>query len=355
MSSATAFTSESLWLRSKPWDLTWISGSALLMMIPYASYYGGQALGFNADDARNAVNVLVAFLIGGPHMYATHTRTTLDPTFHRSHPSIIPAAFIIPAVVIYLGLYHFVFLLTFFFMWASVHVLHQIIYLVNCYTEKDPRPTKMASRVADYAVVLLALYPVAMYRFVHGTFHIGEVYLYFPEALKHDAVWVFTSFLFAAAVTFYLYRARQDFKAGRGNWPKTILIGVTVLVSFVTPMFHELDVAFQGMNTWHSFQYLGLTWYINRLRYERGELARPIMQRISSPGTWWKYYGFNILMNCSTLIVWGLLLLTRAQTGLTFDQSYYIVILCFLLTHYYHDHILFQSPHEIRQPVVQSA
>ena len=58
-----------------------------------------------------------------------------------------------------------------------------------------------------------------------------------------------------------------------GNVPKTILISVTVIATFITPFFHELDVAFQGLNTWHSFQYLGLTWYINRLRYDRNELA----------------------------------------------------------------------------------
>ncbi|HEX5316165.1 MAG TPA: hypothetical protein VFX22_05885, partial [Candidatus Kapabacteria bacterium] len=50
-----ASNENSLWIRSKAWDLTWISGSALLMVIPYASYYFGQALGFAPDDARNAV------------------------------------------------------------------------------------------------------------------------------------------------------------------------------------------------------------------------------------------------------------------------------------------------------------
>lgn len=348
-------STNSLWLKSRRWDLIWISGSALLMLIPYASFYAGSAIGLNADDARNAVNILVAFFIGGPHMYATHTRTTLDPEFRKSHQSIIPAAFLIPALVIYLGLFHFVILLTLFFFWASVHVLHQIIYIVDCYNSKDPRPLSLASKLGDYAVVLLALYPVAMYRFVHGTFHVGDTYLFFPEALKFDAVWILTSVAFAAAVTFYIYKTLREFQSGQGNWPKTILITITVVASFITPMFSELDVAFQGLNTWHSFQYLGLTLYINRIRRERGELGTPFLLKLSEPGKWWRYYGFNVMLNSTSLIGWAILVLTGDYTGITWEQGYYMVVLCFLLTHYYHDHILFRGTEEVREAALRTA
>ncbi|MDP4199648.1 MAG: hypothetical protein Q8922_03495 [Bacteroidota bacterium] len=337
--------SHSLWLKSKAWDLTWISGSVLLVTIPYASYYFGQAIGLNPDTARNGVNMLVAFLIGGPHMYATHLRTTLDPEFRARHQSIYLAAFVIPAAVIYLGYYHFVFLLTFFFFWASVHVLHQIIYLVDCYNGRaDDRATSRVStfksKAIDYSVVLTALYPVAMYRFVHGTFKVGQNTLYFPDMLKIDPVWWLASIAFATALTLYISKTYREFRTGEGNIPKTVLITVTVIASFITPMFHELDVAFQGMNTWHSFQYLGLTWYINRLRYDRGELPNKI-SIFSRPGEWWRYYGFNMTLNVITLLLIGTLLITKSYTGLSFDQCYYMVVLCFLLTHYYHDHIIF--------------
>ena len=337
--------SNTLWLRSKAWDLTWISGSVLLVTVPYVSYYAGQAMGLNPNTARNAVNMLVAFLIGGPHMYATHLRSTLDPSFRGRHPSIYLAALIIPALVIYFGYYHFVLLLSFFFMWASVHVLHQIIYIVDCYNGRAPSkktgllPGLKAGWI-DYAVVLTALYPIAMYRFVHGTFKVGVNTLYFPEFLKFDAVWWLASAAFAAALTLYITKTWREFRSGEGNIPKTALIGVTVIASFITPIFHELDVAFQGMNTWHSFQYLGLTWYINRLRYERNELP-PKLRLFSRPGEWWRYYGFTVIANIFALGSIGTLILTRAETGLSFDQCYYIVVLCFLLTHYYHDHIIF--------------
>jgi hypothetical protein len=38
---------------------------------------------------------------------------------------------------------------------------------------------------------------------------------------------------------------------------------------FFTPAFPNLDTAFQGINAWHSFQYLALTWYANRVREQR--------------------------------------------------------------------------------------
>lgn len=331
----------SLWLKSKAWDLTWITGSVLLVTVPYVSYYAGQAIGFNPNTARNAVNMLVAFLIGGPHMYATHLRTSLDPEFRAQHRSIYLAALVIPAIVIYFGYYHFVFLLTFFFLWASVHVLHQIIYIVDCYNGRA-RQVTASSRLVDYAVVLTALYPIAMYRFVHGTFKVGQNMLLFPSFLKFDGVWLLASAAFATALTLFILKSYHEFRTGTGNIPKTLLISVTAIASFVTPMFRELDVAFQGMNTWHSFQYLGLTWYINRLRYDRGELA-PRISLLSRPGEWWRYYGFNMILNIATLLTIALMLVTRHLTGLSFDQCYYMVVLCFLLTHYYHDHIVFSQ------------
>jgi hypothetical protein len=337
-----------LWLKSKKWDLTFISLSVLLMALPYASYFLGQSLGLDANGARNVVNYIIAFCIGGPHMYATYTRTMFEPEFRKRHMSILPAAIIIPSIVIFLGVNYFILLLTFFFFWASVHVLHQIVFIVDCYRGKHRASQSTTSKFIDYGVVLTALYPMAMYRFVHGTFHVGSNYLYFPEVLKVDAVWWLASALFATAFVLYVSKTIMEFRRGIGNIPKTILISVTIIATFITPFFGELDVAFQGLNSWHSFQYLGLTWYINRLRLERGEITAPTMRKISGPGSWWKYYGLNVSLNSIILVLIGGLYLTQSYHHLTLDQCYYIVILSILLQHYYHDHILFRFPQEIR-------
>jgi hypothetical protein len=337
-----------LWLRSPQWDLTWVSLSVILMIVPYGTYYIGRSIGFDPDLARNTVNGIIAFCIGGPHMYATYTRTLLEPTFRKRYWTIIPMAIIIPSIVIYSAIFHFTYLLTFFFFWASIHVLHQIIFIVDCYNERQRSILTKYSRVIDYAVVLTALYPMATYRMVHNNFAVGNQPLYFPEALKFDAVWWFASTIFAISLVLYIIKTIREFQLGIGNIPKTLLISVTVLATFITPFFHELDVAFQGLNSWHSFQYLGLTWYINRLRYERGEITKPAIRKLAEPGKWWKYYGFNVLAATSALSVIGLLLLTQQYHHLSFDQVYYMIILCFLLTHYYHDHILFTHSEDIR-------
>jgi hypothetical protein len=317
------------------------------MVIPYASYYIGQTFGLNPDAARNAVNYLIAFAIGGPHMYATYTRTILEPTFRHRYWTIIPMGVIIPSLVIYAAIYQYVYLLTFFFFWASIHVLHQIIYLVDCYRGKDHALQSKFSRVIDYSVVLSALYPMAMYRFVHNTFKVGPTQLYFPEFLKVDAIWLLATAVFSLSFVLYVTKTIKEFRNGTGNIPKTILISVTILATFFTPFFPELDVAFQGLNSWHSFQYLGLTWLINRYRYERGEITKPSIRKLSEPGKWWKYYGATVLASLSAITMIAVLRWTQQYHHLTDDQGYYMIILCFLLTHYYHDHILFTKPEEV--------
>ena len=341
-------TPSPLWLKSPKWDLTWVSLSVVLMIVPYSTYYVGRAIGFDPDFARNTVNTIIAFAIGGPHMYATYTRTILEPTFRKRYWTIIPMAVIIPSIVIYSAIFHFTYLLTFFFFWASIHVLHQIIFIVDCYNERQRSKLTKYSKIIDYAVVLTALYPMAMYRFVHSTFRVGNQLLYFPDFLKYDIVWWLASSLFAISFLLYVAKTIREFQLRIGNIPKTILVTVTILATFFTPFFHELDVAFQGLNSWHSFQYLGLTWYINRLRFDRGEISTSRMRRLSEPGKWWRFYGFTMFAAGTAIMVIGILLLTQPYHHLSFDQCYYMIILCFLLTHYYHDHILFTKSNEIR-------
>src|SRR3970040_2165791 len=82
-----------LWLKDRRWDLTFISLSIVLVASPYLVYLVivqlptlvgplAAAAGTTPEDlSRNAVNLLVALLVGGPHMYSTFTRTALDPDF----------------------------------------------------------------------------------------------------------------------------------------------------------------------------------------------------------------------------------------------------------------------------------
>jgi hypothetical protein len=147
---------------------------------------------------------------------------------------------------------------------------------------------------------------------------------------------VFSFFLVA-----WISKTIAEFRDGRGNVPKTLLLGVTTVVSFCLPMGSNLDVLFQGYNTWHSFQYLFLLWLINRLRDQRGEIDNPFVQRMVRQRSMILYYSCFL---GATLAIVLVTLVVRAVTTLRADQSYFIVVLSVLLMHYYFDHFLFSHP-----------
>ena len=64
------------------------------------------------------------------------------------------------------------------------------------------------------------------------------------------------------------------------------------------------------------------------------------MQWLSSPGVrhFGCFYGINIALTFGALLLIGVVF---RLSGLTFEHSYYIVVLSFLLMHYCHDHVLF--------------
>jgi hypothetical protein len=350
---------ESLWLRDKRWDLTFISLSVVLVAFPIVTYLFanqfspqinhllqtiGSSFTWDDDASRNLVNALIALFIGGPHMYATFTRTAFDGQFTRTHKLVMGLSALIPVGVVYFGVTSFQLLLTFFFFWASVHILHQIVFIMECYDKKSRRPLTHRARMIDYAVIFSSLFPIATYKFVRGEFAIGSNVIFFPEFLKVPAVFYLVTAVFVVALLLFIAKTVQEIREGVAHPPKILLMSLTIVVSFFIPAFRNLDVAFQGFNTWHSFQYLGLTYYINRIRHERGEISNPFIDRISQEGKGWQYYFLNIGFTVLAIGLIMALLTFRETLGLSFDQCYYIVVLSFLLMHYLHDHVLFTQP-----------
>jgi hypothetical protein len=325
------------WIHSKQWDLTFIILSAALIALPLVM---NRYLGIS----RLMVAFSVTILIGGPHMYATFTRTLMEKKFIKKHPFIMIGTLLVPVGVFVLGLNAFIVLLTIFFFWASIHVLHQVVYLVDCYNTKSVKSLSLQSRLIDYAVVLTSLYPIAFKRMVDGTFSIGKNSLLFPDFLRHEWVWMASLFVFVLMLVLFTAKTIREYMDGAILWPKVLLIYTTAFAAFLIPTFDDLDVAFQGMNTWHSFQYLGLTWYINRLRLERGEISTGFVQKISQSN--WAYYATVVAMTLGAgVIIFAL----WKGLGLEYEQCYYITVLSFLLMHYLHDHVLFTDT-EVLQP-----
>lgn len=356
------------WLRSRNWDLAFISLSVVLVAVPYVAYVVflrlGTALepvaGFLGGDvdgiSRNLVNFGVALLIGGPHMYVTHYRITLNHDFASRHRRYVLSALIIPAVVITFAWLNLTLLLTVFFFWASIHVLHQILHVTELYNSKRAIRLTLFSRLSDYAVILTALYPLAAWKIATGRFLIGPndlgavVGQYVP--VGPWMVWLVGG-AFAIALVVWVGKSVAEWRQGVLHGPKTLFIALTVGVSFAVPALGNLDTAFQGMNVWHSFQYLALTWLLIHLAQQRGQLSHsPFVDSVAKPGASRRYYGFAITATLGTVLVAGLLFtLFRFVMGqtfdLAFDRAYYIAVLSVLWIHYYFDHYLFSKAQAI--------
>jgi hypothetical protein len=371
--SAAAFPArirtEARWLRSRSWDLTWISLSVVLVAAPYLAYLAllglqsvirplADSFGASPESmSRNLVNAGVALLVGGPHMYATFTRTALDHDFRRTHKRFVLSSLLIPAVVVGLAFFNLSLLLTAFFFWASIHVLHQIIYITELYNQREEKGLSLFSRAADYGIILTSLYPLAAVRIAGGTFAIGPNNL--SEVIGSIVplgpwmVWL-AGGSFAVATVAWLAKSYLEWQQGTLHGPKTIFIVLTVIAAFFVPVLGNLDTAFQGMNMWHSFQYLALTWMLNHLRQQRGQLeGSPLVKRLSSAGSARRFYLFNIGLTVADILLAGVIFVVLRYAfhqpfDFAFDRAYYIAVLSFLWIHYYHDHYLFTQPEVLR-------
>jgi hypothetical protein len=350
-SSQTISASQSsFWLRDKKWDLLFITFSVVVV---------------ESDVSRNLVNSFVAIAVGGPHMMSTFLRTGLDENFKTRYPMLVRSSIIIPVVVVSLAFLNLTLLLTVFFFWASLHVLHQVTYIVELYNHKEHSHVRQDSavsleaRIIDYAVVLTCLFPIAALKIARGTFQIGDNDLgnAIPGAFEQEWFFVLMSIVFMIALSVYLYKTVREYRGGYINWPKTIFISFTVIVAFTMPALPNLDTAFQGLNTWHSFQYLAITFYIIKIKQQYGQLDKtaPLVSRFSKGKDSRGLYLLSTIMLVGSAVVFAVVYtiahfvtpgnldtsVPGALANWRFDVAYYTSILSFLWIHYYHDHFLF--------------
>ncbi len=330
------------WIYKPSWDLPLLIFSAILVPLPFLVAWIAQASGWmKPQQTIDLINITVAALIGGPHLFSTITYTFLDPRFRARHRWYAKLALLLPPAVVYLGVKQYTLLVTFFFTWASLHVLHQIIYLSDCYRARSGRAEPPWSRFVDYGLILTGLYPIGLYKLSLRQFRVGGVLLPYPDWVQHLHLPVLAGIIFTGFLLAWIGKTWTEFREKRGSMPKTLLIGITTIVSFCLPLGSNLDVLFQGYNTWHSFQYLFLLWLINRLRDQRGELEDGLVRTLVRRDSMALYY-LCFLAATGVLVV--LTLIVRALTPLAADQSYFVVVLSVLLMHYYFDHFLFSHP-----------
>ena len=134
--ATAAVSTDRLWLLSRRWDLTFLTGSALLGAIPLLLLHAFAV-------PVGAINLIVSGIVGGPHLYSTFGYTLADRSYRKRYGWVLLPVLFIPGIVVWLALNNLNLLITMFFFWASVHVLHQIAYISDAYRFKDPRPRSM--------------------------------------------------------------------------------------------------------------------------------------------------------------------------------------------------------------------
>lgn len=357
------------WLRNRRWDLVYIVVSVLVVPLPYIFYLiGVNQLNVNPDVSRNVVNGFVAIAVGGPHMMSTFLRTGLDSDFKQRYPMLIRSSIIIPIVVVSLAFLNLTLLLTIFFFWAMLHVLHQVIYVVELYNHKEHTlvrqgsSIKFWSRAIDYAVILTCLFPIAAYKISQGSFEIGtnDLTKVIPDLFENQLVFFAAAGVFILAALAYIVKTVSEYRSGTINWPKTIFITLSVIIFLPLPAFENLDTAFQGANMWHSFQYLALTFYIIKIRQQLGTLDKdaPVVARFSKGKDSRGLFGLSTLLLGGPVAVFfvvyalAAIIIPDIDPNRHFDTAYYTAILSFLWIHYYHDHFLFTN-FEVLDPAVQ--
>jgi hypothetical protein len=333
------------WIYKASWDLPVLIFSSLLVPLPFLIAWIAQASGWlKPQQAIDLINITVALAIGGPHLFSTVTFTVLDRNFRTRYRAYTGMALLLPLIVVYLGTHYYTILITFFFSWASLHVLLQIIYLTDCYRARAVVREAPWSRIVDYGLILSGLYPVGLYKISQNQFRVGGVGLPYPEWVRPLHLPAVAAVVFAVFLVLWMGKTTIEFRHGTASVPKTLLIGITTVVSFCLPLGSNMDVLFEGYNTWHSFQYLFLLWLINRLRDQRGEIEDGFVRKLVRRKGMSAYYAC-FLAATGVLVV--LTMIVRRFTTLSADQSYFIVVLSVLLVHYYFDHFLFTHPQMI--------
>lgn len=394
-------------LRNRSWDRIFVAGGAWLVPIPILAYYLFRALGAGVSAAEDLVTLLVMVPLGGPHVFATYTRTYFNPSFRRQEPVLFVLGLCIPVVVVGAAVSSAFFdvviggappiryVLSFFFFWAGVHIVHQHSFIASGYG--DARGTRRSWGWVDYAVMLLAMYPASFFRMsmigadptmreanpdalatqivvaMTGStqaaddyvFRIGRVSPLLPEFMMHPIVWIAITVLFVVAAALFAWKSVREHRAGTLIKQRFRLVLAMAVLGSTVPLLPNLDSAFQGLNAWHSFQYLGLAWLMNRRSDDKGEIRSGMFTRLMGEGSHWRFYRTALWSTFGAiavllLVAWGIAETSNGQFAMFgHDEpmldaagkplyrpgsvllAYFLLAFSFLLVHYLHDGFFF--------------
>ncbi len=382
------------WIHSPGWDKRWLIFPALLAPVPILVFYLSQWLlaRFSGADAEarmgmseDVTSLFVMLLAGGPHVWVTYTRTYLNPDFRKREKLwFLSSLFVVPFVATMALSSEFTrrLLMTGFFFLASLHLIHQLSYIVRFYHDRDAARPSIKSRLIDVAAVLFPLYPVSSFRMVMGNqnslawawasqwfgaekaqslqFHIGRAQPMLPDFILSDWFWMANLAGLVVCTSLWAAKCVREYRAGQLQQAKFLLICCAIGVGLFAPMWPNLDSSFQGFNLWHSIQYIALTWYITRVQVQKGNRINPLVKWLAKDErSGARYYAVALGI---VIFLIGVIMALAAGITVVRDvgmfagsgtpgtelykpgavlQAYYLFGFGLLLTHYFHDAFFF--------------
>jgi len=392
-------------LRSRTWDKFFVAGGAWLVPVPILAFYLFRALGAGVSAAEDLVTLLVMVPLGGPHVFATYTRTYFNPQFRKQEPLLFVLGLCIPVIVIGAAISSAFFdvliggsppiryILTFFFFWAGVHIVHQHSFVASAYGEKHQKWGWV-----DYAVMLFAMYPASFFRMsmidrtdltMRGAnpdalatqivvwftgsqeaadqyiFKIGRVAPLLPEFMMSSALWIVITAAFLISLGLFVWKSVREFRAGTLVRRRFQLVVAMAVLGSTVPLLPNLDSAFQGLNAWHSFQYLGVLWLMNQRSKEKHQISYGFFDRNMGEGKHWRFYRTALFATLGAIVVllgaaWAIAETSNGQFAMFgHDEplrdaagkelyrpgsvllAYYLLGFSLLLVHYLHDGFFF--------------
>ena len=256
MSTATIAFQRPGWIINKREDLFWFLGSSLLGYVALIAF----SAGFSVVSAF----ILWNLLLDGPHVWSTTSRTYLDKSARQRLRWRLWVLF--PLLAIGPVMYGLGFSKVFFFVvitWAQYHIAKQHIGFVMLYKRKTGETSDFA--IDKRFLISSLMLPWAIYA-ASGmgllSFSIARFGL------------VFCLSCYAAFAGFFILHQFQKRSKGKVlNEPKLLLFALIIplqWIAFIYAIGRPWGILIAGIatNIGHSFQYLRLTWFHNRNRYE---------------------------------------------------------------------------------------
>jgi hypothetical protein len=275
-------TASPRWIIGKREDLTWFVGSTLTGYIALAILSGLQH-----QATSTALAVIWAFVISGPHFFATATRTYLDKEQRQKTPRLlwfIVPVIIAPMAIIAAGGTKLLFV--FGAAWGTFHITKQHLGIMMLYKRVNRERSKTDFMIDKWFLLASQILPLAL------------LLLWYLSIIVRGPLFVGAGIIQLVLVIGYSYRQTAKYRAGEEmNWPKLMLLALVIplhwlaLVCATTDPIKGIFIFTIAVNFGHSLQYHRLTWFHNRNRYREKQGLSGFLSRRAL-----YFYGASLVM-----------------------------------------------------------